>query len=197
VFLVRRSLTAVAGAALVALTATVARAQQSAGGQMACCAGGMGQMSPMPESYRALQVRMLENERTLIVHMIDSMPAPYFREKATPEQRDFGQQLYHCAAALGLLARFAGAPRPAFADTANGFDKNGLKAYVNAAYDWAESFARTQPATDREAMVTFFGAQMPKWQILDELHQHTMWTLGQTVANFRMHGMAPASFMFF
>jgi hypothetical protein len=172
----RRPLLAVA---MLGLAATAARAQ-------------------MPESYRDVQIRALETERSMILHMIDSMPAQYFREKATPAQRDFGQQLYHAATAVKMIAAgFMGAPRPAFADTANGFDKAGLRAYVGNVYDWAAAFARSEPAADRETMIAFFGNQMPKWQVWDELHEHTMWTLGQTVANFRMHGMPPAAFMFF
>ncbi|MFI5207497.1 MAG: DinB family protein [Gemmatimonadales bacterium] len=167
-----------AAAALVAFAAT-ARAQ-------------------MPESYRELQVRMLETERNMILHMIDSMPSQYFREKATPAQRDFGQQLYHAAVAVkNISAHFMGAPAATYPDTAAGFDKASLRAFVGNVYDAAESFARSEPAADRETMITFFGSQMPKWQVWDELHEHTMWTLGQTVANFRMHGMPPAAFMFF
>lgn len=171
----------------------------AARGATAQAAATAGSASAMPESYRALQIRMLETERTMILHMIDSMPAQYFREKATPAQRDFGQQLHHAAVAFTMiLPRFAGAPRPTVADTAAGFDKAGLRTYVNAVYDWAIGFARGQSAADREQTVAFFGgAQIPKWQIWDEMHQHTMWTLGQTVANFRMHGMPPAAFMFF
>lgn len=152
----------------------------------------------MPESYRAVQLRMLETQRNLIMHMIDSMPAQYFREKATPAQRDFGQQLHHAASAfVFIIPRFEGVPAPTIADTAAGFDKAGLRTYVNAVYDWAEGVARSQSAADREATTTFFGNQMPKWQVWDEMHQHTIWTLGQTVANFRNHGMPPAGFMFF
>jgi len=178
-FTARRLSFAAAGAVLVALTAPAARAQ-------------------MPESYRAVQLRVLEAERTFTMHMIDSMPAQYFRDKATPAQRDFGQQLHHAASSyLFVIPRFEGVPAPTIADTANGFDKNGLKTYVNAVYDWAEGVARSQTAADREAMTTFFGNPVPKWQVWDEMHQHTIWTLGQTVANFRVHGMAPAAFMFF
>ncbi len=175
----RHSLLGAALLACVAGTATTARAQ-------------------MPESYRDLQVRQLDNERNMILHMIDSMPAQYFREKATPAQRDFGQQLYHAANAVkNITAGFMGVPRPTITDTAAGFDKTGLRSYVNAVYDWAGGIARSQTAADRETAITFFGQQMPKWQVYDELHQHTMWTLGQTVANFRNHGMPPAAFMFF
>lgn len=170
------------GAAVLAMTAGTAPALRA----------------QMPESYRDLQVRQLENERNMILHMIDSMPAQWFREKATPAQRDFGQQLYHATVAvLNIGSRFNGVPKPTIADTTNSFDKADLRGFVNASYDWATTFARSQPAGDRETVITFFGQQMPKWQIWDELHQHTMWTLGQTVANFRNHGMAPAAFMFF
>ena len=173
-------------------------------GALVLLAGPLGaQQSPppraMPESYRAYQIRVLENERQTIKGMIDSMPAGYFRERATPEQRDFGQQLYHAVQALThVLPHYAGAPRPSIPDTTANFDKADLRAYVDAVYDWATGFARSQPAADRESITTFFDNQrMPTWQVWDELHHHTMWTLGQTVANFRMHGMAPAAFMFF
>lgn len=165
---------------------------------LALAVAGAGQAQQMPESYRALQIRMLEQERSMIMHMIDSMPTQYFREKATPAQRDFGQQLYHAAAAFAfIIPQFGGVPRPQIADTANVFDKAGLRTYVNAVYDWAEGVARSQSAADRESTTSLFGSAMPKWQLWDEMHQHTMWTLGQTVANFRNHGMPPAAFMFF
>lgn len=173
----RRSLFAVA--ALLTIAAAPARAQ-------------------MPESYRAVQLRMLETQRNLIMRMIDSMPAQYFRDKATPAQRDFGQQLHHAASAfVFIIPRTEGVPAPQIADTANGFDKAGLRTYVGAVYDWASGVVRGQSAADREATTDLFGTQMPRWQVWDEMHQHTIWTLGQTVANFRNHGMPPAAFMFF
>jgi hypothetical protein len=39
--------------------------------------------------------------------------------------------------------------------------------------------------------------EIPKWQIWDEIHTHTIWTAGQVVANFRKHGMPPPAFAFF
>ena len=90
-------------------------------------------------------------------------------------------------------------PRPPAADTAAIFNSRaGLKAYINSAYDYlADLLGRTSDA-DRNVVVGFFGGQrMPRWQVWDELNQHAMWTLGQTVANFRKQGMAPPSFLFF
>ena len=33
--------------------------------------------------------------------------------------------------------------------------------------------------------------------VWDELNQHTIWTAGQVVANFRAIGMPPPSFLYF
>jgi hypothetical protein len=47
-------------------------------------------------------------------------------------------------------------------------------------------------------VVSFFGQmEIPRWQIWDEVHQHTMWTAGQVVANFRKHDMPPPGYGFF
>ncbi|MBL8986748.1 MAG: hypothetical protein JNJ80_10795, partial [Gemmatimonadetes bacterium] len=54
-----------------------------------------------------------------------------------------------------------------------------------------------QPDADRDVQVKFFGNFIPRWQVWDELNQHTMWTAGQVVANFRKNGMAPPAFLFF
>src|SRR2546426_11583220 len=63
----------ITAAALLLAAIGPARAQQ----QAAAAAGGA-----MPESYRALQLRAMEAERNMILHMIDSMPVQWFREKA-------------------------------------------------------------------------------------------------------------------
>jgi hypothetical protein len=56
---------------------------------------------------------------------------------------------------------------------------------------------RNQTAADRNMTTQLFGQSMPKWQVWDELHQHSFWTMGQVVANFRKNGMAPPGFGFF
>lgn len=153
----------------------------------------------MPESYRQTQLAMLETERRMALAMADSMQERYYREKVTPPQRDFAQQIAHAAGAVPMIASmFLGGPRPAMPDSAASLaSRAGLRAYINAAYDYGTNLLRTQTAADREASVQFFGNAMPKWQVWDELHQHTMWTLGQVVANFRAHGNPPPAFLFF
>jgi hypothetical protein len=154
----------------------------------------------MPESYRAVQLSALQLQRRTLLAMADSMPEHLFRDKATPAQRDFAQQLHHCAVPFAMfLPQFMNAPAPTgLPDTAATLNtRAGLRAYINGVYDYAEGVLRNQTPADREAVITFFGMQRPRWQLWDELHQHTFWTLGQAVANFRKHNMAPPPFGFF
>jgi hypothetical protein len=164
---------------------------------LALCAAASAR-AQMPESYRQTQLAALEIDRRLALAMADSMQERYYREKATPTQRDFAQQVAHAAGAVPMIAAMAlGGPRPSLPDTGTIHTRAGLRAFVNAAHDYGANLLRTQTAADREASTQLFGATMPKWQVWDELHQHTMWTLGQVVANFRAHGNPPPAFMFF
>jgi hypothetical protein len=152
----------------------------------------------MPESYRQTQLAALEVDRRLSLAMADSMQERWYREKATPAQRDFAQQVAHAAGAVPMIAAMAlGGPRPSLPDTGTIHSRAGLRAFINAAYDYGANLLRTQTAADREASTQLFGSTMPKWQVWDEIHQHTIWTLGQVVANFRAHGNPPPAFMFF
>lgn len=155
---------------------------------------------PMPESYRGTQLKMLQVQRSLLLAMVDSMPESLYRDRATPVQRDFAQQVHHCAYAVaGIIAQYMGSSMPALPDTSIAFNtRAGLTAYVNAVFDFAEGVLRSQSAASRGEVVNFFGQmQIPRWQVWDEVHQHTMWTAGQLVANFRKHDMAPPGFAFF
>jgi len=165
---------------------------------LAVCAAASAR-AQMPESYRQTQTAALEIDRRLALAMADSMQERYYREKATPTQRDFAQQIAHAAGAVPMIAAMAlGGPRAALPDTAASYaTRAGLRAYINACYDYGANLLRTQTAADRAASTQLFGNTMPKWQVWDELHQHTMWTLGQVVANFRAHGNPPPAFMFF
>jgi hypothetical protein len=152
----------------------------------------------MPESYRQVQLAALETDRRLALAMADSMQERYYRESVTTPQRNFAQQVAHAAGAVPMIAAMAlGGPRPTLPDSGSIYTRAGLRAFVNAAYDYGANLLRTQTATDREASTQLFGKTMPKWQVWDEVHQHTIWTLGQVVANFRAHGNPPPAFMFF
>lgn len=165
-----------------------------------CVAVPAAARAQMPESYRQVQMAALELQRHMLLTMADSMPERLYRDRVTPIQRDFAGQLQHIVGAYEFfLPRFMNAPAPTgLPDTAAVFNtRAGMRAYVNGIYDWAEGFLRTQSAADRDVVVNFFGMQKPRWQVWDELHQHSFWTAGQVVANFRKNGMAPPGFGFF
>ena len=153
----------------------------------------------MPESYRQVQLSQLELQRRSLLAMADSMPERLYRDKVTPVQRDFAQQIQHAAGSVPFVASMVmGLPAAQLPDTGSSLNSRaGLRAFVNASYDWATNALRAQTAADRARVVNMFGNQMPAWQVWEELHQHTFWTAGQIVANFRKNGMAPPGFGFF
>jgi hypothetical protein len=152
----------------------------------------------MPESYRQVQLSALETDRRLSLAMADSMQERYYRESVTAPQRNFAQQVAHAAGAVPMIAAMAlGGPRPTLPDSGSIYTRAGLRTYINAAYDYGAALLRAQTAADRATGTQLFGTAMPKWQVWDEIHQHTIWTLGQVVANFRAHGNPPPAFMFF
>jgi hypothetical protein len=163
-------------------------------------AAGLHAQGTGGEDVRGAQMRKLELERKTLLAMADSMPESLYRDKVTPEQRDFAQQLHHAAGAMAMIsARYMGAGQPSLPDTSVALNsRDGLKGFINAAYDFAAAAMKGQTDEDRATVVDFFGMmEIPKWQIWDEIHVHTMWTAGQVVANFRKHGMAPPAFTFF
>ncbi|NUQ10792.1 MAG: hypothetical protein HUU26_00470 [Gemmatimonadaceae bacterium] len=161
---------------------------------MAITAGAQSNGTP-----REVQLRMLEHQRKVLLQMVDSMPERLYRDRATPTQRDFANQIHHAAgSAAGIARSIMNGPALTLPDTATAFNtRAGLRAFVSAAYDYAVGLLRTQTDAARAESVNLFGQQMPRWQVWDEIHMHTVWTAGQVVANFRKHGMAPPAFTFF
>jgi len=153
---------------------------------------------PMPESYRQVQMSALEVQRNMMLAMLDSMPERLYRDKAAPGQRDFAEQIEHVGAGMVFLVTTAlGVPAPAPDDTTHLNSRAGMRRYITGVYDWAANLLRTQSAADRARTVKLFGKSIPAWQVWDEVNQHTIWTAGQVVANFRKHGMAPPGFALF
>jgi hypothetical protein len=148
---------------------------------------------------REVQLKMLEHQRTVLIEMVDSMPERLYRDKATPTQRDFAGQIHHAAtSAAGIARAMMSGGALTLPDTGVAFNtRAGLRNLVAASYDYAANLLRTQNEASRGETVDLFGMKMPRWQVWDEIHMHTVWTAGQVVANFRKHNMAPPAFSFF
>ena len=164
----------------------------------AAAAAQAGAADVAGQNPRAIQLVALEHQRQFLLQMADSMPERLYRDKATPVQRDFAQQIQHAAGAVPFVSAMAlKGPKPELPDTATAFTRAGLRAYIDASFDYAERLLKSQTPEARAATVSLFGKSMPGWQVWDELHTHTVWTAGQVVANFRKNGMAPPAFSFF
>lgn len=150
-------------------------------------------------SQRDYQAKMLQHQRAFLLKMADSMPERLYRSKATPEQRDFAQQIAHAATAVPFIAsNVLKGPKFSPPDTAAGYkDRAGLRQLINASFDYGDALLKTQSDSARAVEVNLFGSKMPAWQVWDEIYAHTIWTAGQVVANFRENGMAPPAFTFF
>ena len=151
------------------------------------------------QTDRDYQMKMLEHQRAFLLKMADSMPERLYRHKATPEQRDFAQQIEHAASAVPfILSSVVKGPTFAMPDTAVTYkDRAGLRQLINASFDYGAALLKSQSDSARAVQVNLFGTPMPAWQVWDELYAHTIWTAGQVVANFRENGMAPPAFTFF
>ena len=151
------------------------------------------------QTDRDYQMKMLEHQRAFLLKMADSMPERLYRHKATPEQRDFAQQIEHAASAVPfILSNVVKGPKFAMPDTAVTYkDRAGLRQLINASFDYGAALLKSQSDSARAVQVNLFGTPMPAWQVWDELYAHTIWTAWQVVANFRENGMAPPAFTFF
>jgi hypothetical protein len=161
---------------------------------MSATAGAQSNGTP-----REVQLKMLEHQRKVLLQMVDSMPERLYRDRATPTQRDFANQIHHAAgSAAGIARSMMNGPALTLPDTATALNtRAGLRAFVSGAYDYAANLLRTQTEAARSETVNLFGSQMTRWQVWDEIHMHTVWTAGQIVGNFRKHNMAPPAFTFF
>jgi hypothetical protein len=159
------------------------------------------QAFPMPAEYRDIQIRAQETQRRLLLSMVDSMPERLYRTAAAVGQRDFAQQIHHAANANQyIVSRYilGWDTLPIRPDTAAIFSSRaGLRGFVTASYEFSLRALRQQTPEDRQLLIWYFGQKIPKWMVWDELNQHTIWTAGQIVGNFRAHGMPPPSFLYF
>jgi hypothetical protein len=131
--------------------------------------------------------------------MADSMPERLYGEADNPGQRSFAGHVYHAAVANAqAVDRFIDGPDYAAPDEAEaGASRAALKAAVDSGFDYMLMLLEKQSEDARQAPFSFAGRTIPMWQFWDELNEHTYWTLGEIVGNFRSHGMVPPGFRFF
>lgn len=156
---------------------------------LAAQAGG-----PDAEAVKAYLVDGFERAKATDVAFAETIPDSALRWAPTPGVRDFAQQVVHAADNSFVAPAVFGEDSPGFfADTAAVLnDGAALAAAVAAAYDWTLASLRKTPAEALRESVPFFGGrEMPRWRILGFALEHAMWTRGQLVPYFRIHGIVP------
>ena len=196
--LLRRLLLSALTVAVVPVTWTL-----TAPGRAEATGGGGAASAPsawiMPAEYRAVQLASIESQRAFLHAMADSMPESHYGTADNPGQRTFAGHVNHAAVANAqAVDRFIEGPDYAAPNEAAAVaSRAALKAAVDSGFDYIRGLLEAQPEAARQAEMRFAGRVVPGWQFWDELNEHTYWTLGEIVGNFRSHGMAPPGFRFF
>lgn len=153
----------------------------------------------MPEEYREIQRTTINTQRDLLMRMIDSIPVTSLRRSVHVGRRDFSQQVHHAAVSIAdALAQVLQIQPPIWPDTAAALSsKEGLRSTVDLAFHFMDSVLTTQTLAERNTKVPFGGRDVYRWQLFDEFNEHTLWTAGQMVGNFRDANLAPPAFRFF
>jgi hypothetical protein len=161
--------------------------------------GRVAQTWVMPGEYRAVQLASLASQRAFLHAMADSMPERFYDRVDNPGQRTFAEHVYHASTANAqAVDRFMDGPAFEAPDMARAVASRGaLRASTDAAFDYIRSILEAQTHEAWQGTLSFAGRTIPTWQFWDELNEHTYWTLGEIVGNFRSVGLAPPAFRFF
>ena len=150
--------------------------------------------------YRTIQRRSVEMQRRTLLALADSMPERLYRDRLTPVQRDFAQQIGHAAGeAYRIGAVVMGLDQvPSLPDTSKAFaSRAALDGYINFAFDQVGKWVDAQSDVERRQVIDFFGNHVARWMVWDEISGYTIWTAAQLVGNFRKNGIAPPAFSYF
>lgn len=144
------------------------------------------------EAVKAYLVDGFERARATDVAFAGAIPDSAFRWAPVTGVRDFAEQVAHAADNSFVGPAVFGEQTPSFFPDAALEDAAALAGAVEAAYDWILERLRATPAADLQPSAPFFGGrEMPKWRILAFALEHAMWTRGQVVPYFRIHGIDP------
>ena len=128
-----------------------------------------------------------------ILKMADAMPEEKYTFKATPPQRDYGQQLLHVANANVINLNFLRGKATAPAINRNAKSKPEIVKAVTDSFDYGEALIREQtPQSLQEIVQTnaFLGPSS-RARVIYFLIGHSWDIYGQMVVYLRMAGVTP------
>lgn len=138
-----------------------------------------------------------ERQKGILMKYVDAMPDSGMAFAPTKGVRTYAQQLEHIAqATAGIIAQVtkAGAP-PAGDSKVYLADKAALKDFITRSFDFAIGAVEKMSPDAMTAEAELFGMKRTGWKWILGVHEHTAWTLGQTVPYLRMNGVTPPSYL--
>lgn len=146
---------------------------------------------------RDVLVADFDRQKTILMAYVDAMPDSGMAFAPTKGVRTYAQQLEHIAQATGMIiAGVSGAGAPPAGDPKVYLkDKAALKDFIARSFDFAAGAVRGMSDAALGAETELFGMKRTGWKWVLGTHEHTAWTLGQTVPYLRMNGVTPPSYL--
>ena len=143
-----------------------------------------------------LNVELLKDwteQKTTMLKIADAMPEEKFSYKTTAQQRDYGQQILHVAAANVMYLRFMGAKAAAPTIDRNATAKAEILRALADSYDYGTAVINEQ--TEQSMMQTvetnrFLGTSS-RARVIYFLIGHTWDIYGQMAVYLRLNGHVP------
>jgi len=148
---------------------------------------------------RARLIAAWTRDSTNVMRYIEAMPDSALEYHPTPGVRTFAQQFEHIVGtnfAVAAQTLGAGKPVPELGDSAAYLhNKAALRGYAAATFDYTLTLIRKATPTQLAKSLSIFRqATQPVWYWLDLSHEHTVWTLGQTIPYLRLNGVTPPEY---
>jgi len=148
---------------------------------------------------RARLVAAWTRDSANVMHYIEAMPDSALEFHPTPGVRTFAGQFDHIVTTnfeVAAQALAPGKPMPELGDSAAYLhSKAALRGYAAATFDYMLSLVRkATPAQLAKTLPIWKQPPQQAWVWLELSHEHTVWTLGQTVPYLRLNGVTPPDY---
>jgi hypothetical protein len=148
---------------------------------------------------RTRLVAVWTRDSTNVMRYIEAMPDSAVEYHPTPGVRTFAGQFDHIVTTnfeVAAQTLAAGKPMPELGDSAAYLhNKAALRGYAAATFDYLLTLARkATPAQLAKSVSVWKQPNKQVWEWLELSHEHTVWTLGQTIPYLRLNGVTPPDY---
>jgi hypothetical protein len=148
---------------------------------------------------RARLVAEWTRDSANVMRYIEAMPDSALEYRPTPGVRTFAAQFDHIVTTnfdVTAQALATGKAPPELGDSAAFLhSKAALRGYAAATFDYVlTALRKVTPAQLARSVSVWKQPEQPAWVWLGLSHEHSVWTLGQTVPYLRLNGVTPPDY---